>query len=139
MQVKSFQKPVFGDRDLPLEGLMNTSMSVSATWWLRLRDAGDDGLGFPELRLQGKRPSVRFLCLFVTPAWKLESVAYSSTRLASLQTDISVSWRACPLAIDVLNGDPGKPLGSPSAFEINKGILPMGLFSALYFIKTQNI
>lgn len=82
-------------------------MSVSATWWLHLRDAGDDGLGFPELRLQGKRPSVRFLCVFVTLVWKLDSVTCSSTRLASLQTDTSVSWQACPLAISVPNGDPG--------------------------------
>ena len=100
MKVKPFQKPVFGSRDLPLEGLMNTLMSVCATWWLCLRDIGDDGL-------QGKGPGVRFLCVFVTLAWKLESAARASAHLASLQTETSVIWQSCPLAISVLNGDPG--------------------------------
>lgn len=87
--------------------LMNTSVSIPAFWWLRLRVTGNDGLAFSELGLQGKGPNVCFLSVVTTLAWKVEPEAYMSVRLASLQTKTSMRWQACSLAIRVLNGEPG--------------------------------
>lgn len=70
-KVKPFQRPVFGNRDLLLDRLMNTSVNIPATWWLHLRDTGDDGLGCAELALQGRGPSVHFLCVLITLVWRL--------------------------------------------------------------------
>lgn len=67
-------------------------------------------------------------------ARKFESVACTAGPLAFLQTGTSVSWRACPLAVNILNGGPGTSRIFRCLLNWQKYYL-WGCFSVTYSLK----